>query len=37
MIGLHFKETYIGMKLAGRQLTILIFELFEPKNLVILV
>ena len=31
MIGLHSQETYIGMKLAGRQLTILIFQLFEPK------
>ena len=37
MIGLHFQETYIGMKLAGRQLTILIFQLFESKNMVILV
>ena len=37
MIGLHFQETYIGMKLAGRQLTILIFQMFEPKNMVILV
>ena len=33
---LHFQETYIGMKLAGQQLTILIFQLFEPKNMVIL-
>ena len=31
MIGLHSQETYIGMKLAGRQLTILIFQLFESK------
>ena len=37
MIGLHSQETYIGMKLAGQQLTILIFQLFEPKNMVILV
>ena len=37
MIGLHSQETYIGMKLVGRQLTILIFQLFKPKNMVILV
>ena len=36
MIGLHSQKTYIGMKFAGRQLTILIFQLFEPKNMVIL-
>ena len=28
---------YISMKLAGRQLNILILQLFEPKNMVILV
>ena len=33
MIGLHFQETYIGMKLAGLYLTILIFQIFEPKNM----
>ena len=32
-----FSGNYIGMKLAGRQLTILIFQLFESKNMVILV
>ena len=37
MIGLHFQETYIGVKLAGRKLTILIFQLFESKNMVVLV
>ena len=37
MIDLHSQETYIAMKLAGWQLTILIFQLFEPKNMVILV
>ena len=37
MIDLLSQETYIGMKLAGWQLTILIFQLFEPKNMVILV
>ena len=36
MIALHFQETYIGMKLAGWQLTILMSKLFEPKNMVIL-
>ena len=36
-IGLHSQEIYIGMKHAGRQLTILIFQLFEPKNMFILV
>ena len=36
MIGLHFQETCIGMKLAGRQLTMLIFQLVEPKNMVII-
>ena len=37
MIGLHSHETYIGIKFAGQQLTILIFQLFEPKSMVILV
>ena len=32
-----FQETYIGTKLAGLKLTILIFQLFEPKNMVTLV
>ena len=32
MIGLHFQEAYMGVKLAGRQLTILISQLFEPKK-----
>ena len=32
MIGLHSQETYIGIKIAGRQLTILILQLFEPKK-----
>ena len=34
MNGLHFQETYMGMKLAGKQLNILIFQ---SKNMVILV
>ena len=33
MIDLHSQETYIAMKLAGWQLSILIFQLFEPKNI----
>ena len=37
MIGLHFQKRYIGMKLGGQQLTILIFQLSKPKNMVILV
>ena len=37
MIVLHSQETYIGMKLAGQQLTILILQLFEPNNMVILI
>ena len=37
MIALHFQETYIGMKLAGWQLTILILQLFKPKYNLILV
>ena len=37
MIGLHSQETYIGIKIAGWQQTILILQLFEPKNMVVLV
>ena len=32
MIGLHFQETYIGMKFACLYLTILIFQFFRPKK-----
>ena len=36
MIGLYFQETYIGMKLAGLQLTILIFKHLGPRNMAVL-
>ena len=35
--GLHFYETYIGMKLTDLSLTILTFQIFETQNKVIVV
>ena len=37
MVGLHFQEIYIDMKLAGLKMMILTYQPFGPKSMAVLV